>query len=144
MMHYRKEVELTEPVARYFHRKGYRWQATELQFYDYCIDIYGFSRVTNLTVSVELKIKNWRRAFEQSLVYQLCSDFVFIALPKETVHRVDQSILEAEGIGLISVGTNNRCQMIVEPRPSYVMSDSYRRQNIDFLRHKRSRLYANR
>ena len=138
-MRLRKEVELTNPVALYFHRKGYRWQATELQFYDYNIDIYGFSRVSDLTVSVELKIKNWRRAFEQALVYQLCSDLVFMALPKETVHRVDQTMLEAEGIGLISVAENNRCQIIVKPRSSHVMNDSYRRHNIDMLRQTRSR-----
>ena len=143
-MHHRKEAELTEPVARYFHRRGFRKQVTELQFYEYCIDIYGFSQVENLTVSVELKIKNWRRAFEQSLVYQLCSDYVFMALPQETIHRVDQNMLEAEGIGLISVGVNNRCQMIIEPRPSYVISDSYKRQNINLLKQKRSREYANR
>ena len=143
-MRHRKEAELTEPVARYLRRKGYRWQTTELQFYEYCIDIYGFSQVANLTVSVELKIKNWKRAFEQSLVYQLCSDLVFMALPNETVHYVDPSVLEAEGIGLISVGTNNRCQIIVEPNPSNVMRDNYRRQNIDLLRQKRSRVYASR
>jgi hypothetical protein len=143
-MRHRKEAELTEPVARYFHRKGFRFQTTELQFYDYCIDIYGFSKAQNLTVSVELKIKNWRRAFEQSLVYQLCSDYVFMALPKETVHRVDQNMLVAEGIGLISVGTNNRCQVIIKPRPSYVISDSYKRQNISWLKQIRSRAYDNR
>jgi len=133
-MHLRKEAELTNPVSLYFHRKGYRWQATELQFYDYNIDIYGFSRISDLTVSVELKIKNWRRAFEQALVYQLCSDLVFMALPKETVHRVDQRMLAAEGIGLISVAGNNRCKIIVEPRSSHVVRDGYKRHNIDVLR----------
>ena len=143
-MPHRKEAELTDPVARYFSRKGYRWQATELQFYEYNIDIYGFSRSSDLTVSIELKIKNWRRAFEQTLVYQLCSDLVLMALPKETVHRVDQDLLQAEGIGLLAVGLGNRCQMILEPRPSSVVSDSYKRRNIDMLKQKRSRTYASR
>ena len=141
-MHHRKEAELAEPVARYFFRKGYRWQTTELQFYDYNIDIYGFSRLSDITVSVELKIKNWRRAFEQALVYQLCSDLVLMALPKETIHRVDRDLLQAEGIGLLAVGSNNRCQMIVGPRPSCVMSDSYKRHYINLLRQKRSKTYA--
>jgi len=141
-MRRRKEAELAEPVARYFYRKGYRWQATELQFYEYSIDIYGFSKIANLTVSVELKIENWRRAFEQSLVYQLCSDLVLMALPKETVHLVDQDLLKAKGIGLLSVGSNNRCQIIVEPRPSKVTSHSYKHRNIDLLRQKRSRANA--
>ena len=143
-MRHRREAELTDPVARYFTRKGYRWQAMELQFYEYNIDIYGFSRISDLTISVELKIKNWRRAFEQTLVYQLCSDLVLMALPKETIHRVDQGLLEAEGIGLLCVGSNNRCKMIVEPRRSYVMIDTYKRHNIDLLRQERSKAYASR
>jgi len=141
-MHLRNEAELTNPVAMYLRRKGYRLQATELQFYDYRIDIYGFSRVSDLTVSVELKVKDWRRAFQQALVYQLCSDLVFMALPKETVHRVDRSMLETEGIGLIVVAENNRCRMILDPRVSCVMSDSYKRHNIDMLRRTRSRANA--
>jgi len=143
MLH-RKEAELTDPVARYFSRKGYRWQATELPFYEYHIDIYGFSRASDLTVSIELKIKNWRRAFEQTLVYQLCSDLALMALPKETVHRVDQDLLQAEGIGLLVVGVSNRCQMILEPRSSRVVSDTYKRRNIEMLKQKRSRIHASR
>ncbi len=135
---------MTDPVARYFARKGYRWQATELQFYEYNIDIYGFSQSSDLTISIELKIKNWRRAFEQALIYQLCSDFVFVALPRETVHRVDQDLLQAEGIGLLAVGSSNRCQMILEPHPSRVVSDSYKRKNIETLRQERNRAYASR
>jgi len=140
----KRETELIYPVARYFMHKGFRWQVTELQFYEYIIDIYGFSRISDLTISVELKIKNWRRAFEQTLVYQLCSDLVLMALPKETVHRVDQGLLKSEGIGLLCVGSNNRCQIIVEPRLSYVMIDTYKRRNIDLLRQERSRAYASR
>lgn len=144
MMRHRIEAELTKPVARYFSRKGYRWQATELQFFEYNIDIYAFSRICDLTISVELKIKNWRRAFEQALIYQLCSDLVLIALPKETVHRVDHDLLKPEGIGLLYVGLNNRCQVIVEPRPSCVLSDTYKSRNIDFLMKQRSRAHVSR
>jgi len=133
-MRRRSESELTLPVARYFHRKGYRWQTTELQFYEYNIDIYGFSRTANLTVSIELKIKNWRRAFQQALVYQLCSDLVLMALPQETVHRVDRNLLEAEGIGLLSVHRNNRCQVILRPRPSPIVCENYKRRNIRILK----------
>lgn len=144
MMRHRKEVELREPVARYFHRKGYRWQATELQFYEYNIDIYGFSNNVNRTVSIELKIENWRRAFEQSLVYQLCSDLVFMALPKESVHLVDQKLLQSEGLGLLSVGISGRCQVILEPSLSIVMSNNYKHRNIELLMQKRSLANAGR
>ena len=136
-MRHRREHELTLPVTRYFKRKGYRWQTTELQFYEYSIDIYGFSRIANLTISVELKIGNWRRAFQQALVYQLCSDLVLMALPQETVHRVDHDLLRAEGIGLLSVGRSNRCHMVLRPRPSPVVCKNYKRRNISILKQKK-------
>jgi len=139
MMSYRPEAELTQPVLRYFQKKGFHWQATELQFYEYSIDIYGFSKSADKTVSVELKIKDWKRAFEQTLIYQLCSDLVIMAIPKETIHRVERAILQREGIGLLCVWPNNRCRIILQPRPSHVLSDSYKRRNINILQENKER-----
>ncbi len=132
----RKEAELTDPVADHFLREGYGWQARELQFYEYNIDLYVFSEFSDLTVAIELKIKNWKRALEQCFVYGLCSDLVLMAMPRETVHWVDQDLLRPEGIGLLAVELSNHCQMMLEPRPSRVMSDSYKRRSIDILKQK--------
>ncbi len=132
----RKEAELTDPVADYFLSEGYRWQARELQFYEYNIDIYVFSESSDLTVAIELKINNWKRAFEQCLVYGLCSDLALMALPRETVHRVNQNLLRPEGIGLLAVDLSGCCQMILEPRPSRVMDGDHKRRAIDMLKQK--------
>ena len=133
-MRRRAESELCNSAERFLKKKGFDRQKKELQFYEYNIDIYGFSQFSDLTISIELKIENWRRAFEQALVYQLCSDLVFMALPKENVHRVDQNLLNSEGIGLLSIGLNNQCYMKIAPRKSIVINDSYKQQNIELLR----------
>ncbi|GAG43766.1 unnamed protein product, partial [marine sediment metagenome] len=57
-------------------------------FYEYRIDLFAFSQKLDVTIAVELKLHRWRRALEQSLLYQLCADFVFIALPAPTIARV--------------------------------------------------------
>ena len=80
----------------------------ELPFYEHRIDLYGYSPKTDCTVAVELKLRNWRRAIEQALVYQLCSDYVFIAVPETTAKRVDLEQLRRYGIGLLAI-SEDKC-----------------------------------
>ena len=64
-------------------------QKVELPFYEYRIDLYGFSCEENSTVAIELKLSDWRRAVEQAMLYQLCADLVYIAMPERATKRVD-------------------------------------------------------
>ncbi len=41
MIGVKREADLLRPVSDYFRRKGFRWQTTELQFYEYNIDVYA-------------------------------------------------------------------------------------------------------
>ncbi len=132
-----REQDLLLPVARYAKRKGYSLQTVELPFYDYRIDLYGFSTRTRRTVAVELKIKKWKRALEQALIYQLCSDFVFIALPLSATSRVDVAELRANGIGLIGV-CGSRCRTLLEAEPSGEVRQHYRKPYIEILRGARN------
>ena len=75
---------MLEPVSSYIRRKGFRKLVPEMQFYDFRMDIYGYSKSLDMTVAVELKLGNWHKAFEQTLIYMLCADIVYIAVPKET------------------------------------------------------------
>ena len=128
-----REQDLLLPVAGYVKRKGYSLQTVELRFYDYRIDLYGFSMRTRRTVAVELKIKKWRRALEQALIYQLCSDFVFIALPLSVASRVDVVELRANGIGLIGV-CGSGCRTLLHAERSSEVRQHYREPYIRMLR----------
>jgi len=132
-MSHSTESALFDPVASYTRRKGFRRQQAEVQFYEYRIDLYGYSRGRNETVAIELKLRDWKRAVEQALLYQLCADRVFIALPTRASSRVDAELLRQHGIGLIAISDSFRCVQIVPARPSSVVRGHYRDTYIEML-----------
>ena len=77
------------------------------------------------TVAVELKLRDWRKAFRQALVYQLCSDYAFIAVPRATARRVDIDVLAAHGVGLLAV-TDKRCYETFPASLSTVLNPTYK------------------
>jgi len=126
MRSFSREQLLRAPVRGFLRGQGFAHFATELQFYEYRIDVYGYSAKRALTVAVELKLFKWQRAFEQALRYQLCADLVFIAMPERVVHRIDRDALLAYGIGLIAVASRTRCWEAVAAAPSELLLPSYR------------------
>lgn len=130
----RTESSLYDPVSQYVRRRNFRWQHPELQFYDYSIDLYAFSRVDDLTIAVELKLLKWKRAFEQAILYQLCADLVYIAVPMTTVARIDLQLLSRHGIGLLAVDPKDRCRQVLPGARSPVLRQSYRSGFIAFVR----------
>ena len=128
-----RESLLLKPVAAYFSRKSFRWQLEDVPFYEHRVDLYGFSRVNEQTVAIELKLYKWQRAFEQAILYQLCADYVYIAMPVKSVGRVDIDLLETHGIGLVAVGNTGRCRQILGSKQSSVVCDNYKDIYVDIL-----------
>lgn len=128
-----READLLAPVSRYARRRGFRFQFAELPFFEYRIDLYGFSRPTGDTVAIELKLRDWRRALDQALVYQLCSDYVYIAIPISTARRVSIEELATHGIGMIVVDEQLRCSMLLDAVRSPEVRDYYRQPYVEFL-----------
>jgi hypothetical protein len=136
MASFERESLLYPLVADYKRQKSFQLQAPEMQFYEYRIDLFGFSPTLNLSVSVELKLNNWRRAVEQALLYQLCSDYSFIALPEPIVKRVNLDLLSSHGIGLIAVGAAGLCREVLGAAQSKVVRAFYRDAYIDLLQRR--------
>ncbi len=130
---YHRENDLCLPVANYFRRRRYRLQKTEVPFYEYRIDVYCYSKSLNRTIAIELKLKRWTRAFKQALIYQLCSDWVYIAMPDSEVGKVDHALLKQYGLGLISVQPGGRCQEVLRAELSPVVRSHYRDNHIELL-----------
>lgn len=127
------ESTLFEPVAAYLRRKGYRWQEKEVPFYEYRVDLYGFSKACGHTVAVELKLHKWQRALEQAVLYQLCADFAYIAMPVSSIVRVNAELLENHGIGLLAVRENGHCRQILPASKSTVVEKTYTKEYIKWL-----------
>jgi len=129
-----KESELLGPVAEFARKRGFRLQLAELPFYEYRIDLYGFSKSKNATVAIELKLRDWERALEQAMLYQLCSDFVYIAMPERATKRVALAELERECVGLIAVRSTGDCRCILSACSHQEVRPFYRGYQIEYLR----------
>ncbi len=125
MSDFRFEHEMAKPVSKYLRHRGFRFQGEEVNFYEYRIDLYAFSRVEDSSIAVELKLMNWRRALTQSLIYQLCADYVYAALPKAAIGDTMLQAFRDSGLGVIAV-TKSRCIQILQPMPSLEVRSSYR------------------
>lgn len=121
------ETSLVQPVARFLQGRGFTRVRPELQFYDYSIDLYAYSPTRLTTMAIELKLTKWQRAIEQAILYRLCSDFSFIALPDRYAHRVDTALLRTCGIGLLAVSVRNgECTEVVAPTRSDLLLRRYK------------------
>lgn len=129
-----REKQLLSPVAEFAKRSGFRLQLTEVPFYEYRIDLYGFSKSKDATVAIELKLHDWKRALEQAMLYQLCSDFVYIAMPENAARRVELAELEKEGIGLIAVQGTGTCRCVLLAPTHREVRTFYRGHQIEYLR----------
>ena len=131
---FERESELLAPVTRHLRRAGVRYLTDEMQFFDYRLDLFGYSSRTDSTHAVELKLYKWRRALEQAAIYQMCADYVSIALPLDKVTSVDLELLGVAGVGLIGVQSEKRCFRVLPPQRSKRVRPNYRRFYIDLLR----------
>jgi hypothetical protein len=102
------------------------------------MDLYGYAKKPQKTTAVELKLTRWMRAFEQALIYQLCADFVYLALPMQAAHRVEVSLLKRHRIGLLGVDAGLRCVILVPARQSLVVMQCYRDFYISLMQEPRS------
>ncbi|HYE62975.1 MAG TPA: hypothetical protein VD997_13345 [Phycisphaerales bacterium] len=133
MRSFKKESSLVKPVRASLRRRGFRRVQQEVQFYEYSMDLYAYSKAQDTTTAIELKLTRWSRAFQQALIYQLCADFVYVALPMATVERVDKSLFECHGVGLIGVRPGPRCVTVIEPKRSNVLDAQYREFYVSLL-----------
>jgi hypothetical protein len=130
------ESSLLEPVCGTLRRRGFRQQRPEMQFFEYSMDLYGYAALEHKTIAVELKLVRWMRAFEQALIYQLCADYVYLALPEQGARRVDLSLLKKHGIGLICVRPGPRCLILLHATLSHVIDVGYRDFYIGLLKER--------
>jgi hypothetical protein len=111
------ERDLSLPVRRFLNREGYNRVIRELAFFERSIDIYGVAwGDKDKTVAVELKLRKWQKALHQAALYQLCSDYSYVAMPKKVAQTlVGHKDFKAAGIGILSVDLASQAVEVVLP-----------------------------
>jgi len=104
-----------------------------LPFYEYRIDLFGYSRSADQCLAIEMKLQKWQRALQQALIYQMCSELVSIVLPSATLARIDVDALRRCRVGLIGVYPSGACREVVVPRLSSELRMHYRNAYIEEL-----------
>jgi hypothetical protein len=111
------ECDLCVPVRRFLNREGYRRVIRELPFFDRSIDMYGIALDDGAkTIAVELKLKRWQKALHQAALYQLCSNYSYVAMPKEVATTLaERKGFREAGIGILAVDTISKTVEVVLP-----------------------------
>ena len=107
------EKRLTDVLVSYI-RKSNPVQR-ECRHYEKYIDLIGLIIDCNELMSVEVKVKNWQKAFQQAVVNLAVAEKSYMAMYSEYIHRVDIDRLREHGIGLISVGSAWGEVQFIEP-----------------------------
>ena len=133
MLSFSRESLLVDPVERHLRRQRFDAVYHEVPFGEYNIDILGHSTASGKAVAVELKLTKWQRAFEQALVYQLCADFAYVAMPRGLINRVPLAQFEEQGLGVIAVDGRG-CHILLAAAQSAVVRPAYREQVLRRMR----------
>lgn len=98
------------------------------------IDIIGYDEKTDFLIAVEVKVRDWKRAFRQAMRYKLCSDETYVALYGEYVENVDIDKFKKHGIGVISIEEDGKIEFVLEPAKNEDYHQSLKRKVIEYLR----------
>ena len=108
-----REIDLQKICGQYFRENGFLTQE-EVPFLLKVADLLCFHEGTGECVAIEVKVRDWRKALKQALVYQMMADRVYIAMSNKYIKSVDCKLLEENSVGLISLDINGTVKLISE------------------------------
>lgn len=135
------ETEVTEPVIAYLQEKNFK-TFTEVPILKNRIDIVGVKPSSDEILAVEAKVRKWRKAIQQALVYRLCCHKVYVALWHKHLHAVRIKVFVERGIGVLSV--DGDVEVVQEPKLSGCIHDSLIGKLENYLKSKGKGLYDSR
>lgn len=68
-------------------------------------------------ITIEVKLKNWKRALQQAYKYRSFSDIAFICMDEKNIKPALENIdmFKRSNIGLLSIDKNNKVKIYYEP-----------------------------
>jgi ribosomal protein L39E len=92
---------------------------TEVPLYNRVIDAVLLK--DNRLVTVEFKIRDWRRALGQIKTHLLAADYAYLCMPKIKVSEAMMPLLSRMGVGLWLFDVEKKTLAeILKPEPSYL------------------------
>jgi hypothetical protein len=107
-----KESELVEDLTHFLLGQGYKIR-TEVPSLGQSADVVA-TRGRWVTF-IEVKVKDWQRAFQQCNAHSLVADYICIALGTKNISEAVRQGAIDRGIGLIHISTNRQCAWVVRP-----------------------------
>lgn len=117
------EYELVQKVKPFFSKEYEVYE--EVKIFTRSIDVV--LKKDDVITSIEFKLSDWKKAFEQILDYQLVTDYSYLCIPKKNLRKSTLDILKERGIGLLAYDNQKGLlEELIEPLPSKEKVDFYR------------------
>ena len=112
-----REKDMTTPVKRYFCEKGYV-ASEEIPIGRKRIDLVFINKTSADIIAVELKIRDWRKAFRQALQNTFLAHRSYLALRNETITTEEKGMIKGYGIGVLRV-RGESVKEIISPKKTF-------------------------
>lgn len=94
------EIDLFPPVEHYYQTGGYRVKR-EVPMKNKVIDIV--CQDDEEIIAIEVKVRNWKKALKQAIIYQLCANKTYVALYHKYSRCIKKQLFLRYGVGLIEI-----------------------------------------
>lgn len=107
------EKEMQKPVKNWVSNKGLKTK-TEVKTHGKIPDVVGFAG-KEIVVTVELKIKDWKRALYQATINTVYAHESYIAMPAERKKLLQSKkhMFEKWGVGVLIVHHNGEVEVLL-------------------------------
>lgn len=101
------EKEMFSALKSYFNAKNFEVYE-EVRFFSKKIDIICINKDSEEIIAVEMKVKKWKKALQQSLINQVCADKVYVAFWHENIEAIKKcrDLFEKYGVGVLEVNSS--------------------------------------
>lgn len=126
------EIELFPVVEHYYQREGYNTER-EVPMRNKVIDIV--CQNNEEIIAIEVKVRNWRKALRQAIIYQLCANRTYVALYHKYSSSVKSHFFLRYGVGLIEI--DGYIDIKIESKKNVAINPFYQEAIIQCIERRR-------
>ena len=91
-------------------------------------DILLKSKTNTKIITIEVKLKNWKRALQQAYKYRSFSDVAFICMDEKNVKQAldNLDLFKKCNIGLLTINSKNKIKIYFEPTMDHAFVENLR------------------